>query len=143
MARGSRSRPRLAIPHRLVLITLVVVVYVLSPNSVVTDSVRVVPVAQQILRHRTISLDADRAVITNTDYGITRRGGHLYPLFPWTVSLFLLPAGGIVAVDHAAGLGAGAQSYGGGSPSDWPLEVISMSVVVAVAAGLLYQVGFE
>ncbi len=119
---------------------LALVVYLISPNVLATDSVRVVPVAHNILAHGTIGLDHDRARMTAPGYAVTTVGSRIYPLFPWTVSLFVLPEVAVFDAVHAVGIGPGAASYGAGTPADWAIELVSMSVVVALAAGVMFLV---
>jgi hypothetical protein len=123
-------------------VALVFALNVASPNAVVTDSVRVVPVAQRILTTGTIRLPGNGPEGTG-QYGTTQVGSHVYPLFPWTISLFLLPAVAAKDALHAVGVGSSASAYGSGSPEDWPLEVLTMSVVVAATAGVLFLAGAE
>jgi len=54
--RGPASMRRVAVQ----IVGVVLLVYLISPNSMVSDSVRVVPVAQQIISHGSIGLVPDR-----------------------------------------------------------------------------------
>lgn len=116
-------------------------VHVTSPNAVVSDSMRVVPVAQSMVHRRTISLDHYRDRLPAPGYAINEEGGHVYPLFPWGVSLFLVPVVAAVDIAHAAGWGSGVDAAvlppANGS---WRFEVFAMSLVVALTTVLMYEV---
>jgi hypothetical protein len=113
----------------------VAVVHVLSPNAMVTDSLYVVPVAERMVHAGTISLDSRQVPPGPSPYGAVRRGDKVYPLFPWTISLFVLPA--VAAADGAHAVGAGPALD---QIADWRIEVFSMSLVVALTAVVLQAV---
>ena len=131
-------------PTWIAIFLVVFLVHLTSPNSSVADSLRTVPVADSMVHRRTISLDAYRTggwggpPPIETGYGVEEAQGHLYPRFPWTVSLFLVPV--VVVVDGAAAAGIG-QTVAERSielNTDWEFQVAGMSYVVALAAVLVY-----
>lgn len=138
---AERVRPRW--PAWAALFAVAFAVHVASPNSVVSDSVRVVPVAESILHRRTISLDFYRGRLPVPHYGVDLVDGHVYPTFPWTVSLFVLPV--VAAYDgaHALGLGPGVDARTAALGTDWEFQVVAMSSVVALATVVMYQVALH
>lgn len=116
-------------------------VHVSSPNAVVSDSLRVVPVAQSMVHRRTISLDYYRDRLPVPGYGINEVDGHVYPLFPWAVSLFLVPVVAAYDAAHAVGWGPGVDAVIVAPDNDsWAFEVVAMSLVVALTTVLMYEV---
>jgi len=102
----------------------------------VTDSSQVVPVARRILRSGSISLGAVPALAALQPSNTVREHGRLYPLFPWTVSLFVLPV--VAASDVAHDVGLVHQTA-----ADWWIQVVAMSIVVALAALALEAAALE
>lgn len=151
-----RERPNLLVPINgdnsrpsgrrwgawLALFWFVLLVHVTSPNAMVADSLQTIPVAQSMVHRRTLSLDLARESQPG-DYGIDEVDGHLYPTFPWTVSLFAVPV--VMAVDgaQAIGIGPGVDGRVEVKGSDWEFQVLTSSVVVALTTVLVYQVAIE
>jgi hypothetical protein len=107
-----------------------------SPSAMTADSIRAVSVAAAMVHFHTISLDRFRP-LPAPGYAITASHGHLYPFFPWAVSLFAVPW--VVALDLLQKIGIGHGSLQLiRSGKDWQLQVVSMSVVVAGAAVVVY-----
>jgi predicted anti-sigma-YlaC factor YlaD len=112
----------------------------LSPSVQVADSRLSVPLATQVLRHRTLDLSTDPQVtsLTNPD-DVQRVDGRLLPFFPWPAMLFALP--GVVVAD-AVGRDPGALR-----PSDpnqtWQIEVPVASLLVALTAVVLALIAFD
>jgi hypothetical protein len=100
-----------------------------------------VSVAAAIVHFHTLSLDRFRP-LPAPGFAVTSSHGHLYPLFPWAVSLFAVPF--VVALDLLQKLGIGHGSLQLiRSGRDWELQVASMSVVVAGAAVVTYFVALR
>ncbi len=124
----------------LALFALTFVVHVTSPNVVVSDSLRSVPVAESILRRGTISLDHYRGRLPTPGYGVDIVDGHLYPTFPWAKSLFAVPVVAVFDGLHAVGIGPGVKdSLETGSPA-WQVQVLTMSAVVALTTVVIYEI---
>lgn len=128
-------------PAWLAVFLVAFLVHVTSPNAVVSDSMRVVPVAQSMVHRRTISLDHYGARLPVAGYGINEVDGHIYPLFPWGVSLFLVPVVAAYDAAHALGWGPGVDARIFPPDNDsWRFEVFAMSLVVALTTVLMYEV---
>ena len=79
--------------------------HALSTNATVTDSYQVVPVAQNLVHPGTIGLGHAPALGDPLPLNSEQHHGVLYSVFPWTVSLFVLPV--VAGVEAAHGLGIG------------------------------------
>ena len=119
--------------HRLLLFLAIVALHVISPNATVTDSYQVVPVAQKMLHSATISLGRAPTPETAPPLNTLRAHDQFYPVFPWTVSLFVVPV--VAIADAAHGLGIVHKV-----PDDWWLQVMAMSIVVGLTALVLESV---
>src|SRR5436190_3018131 len=98
-----KTRDVPTVRHRLLLFVAVVGLHALSPNAMVTDSYQVVPVAQKMLHAGTISLGHAPTPEAVPPLNALRAHGQFYPVFPWTVSVFVLPV--VAVADAAHGLG--------------------------------------
>lgn len=128
-------------PAWLAVFMVAFLVHVSSPNAVVSDSLRVVPVAQSMVHRRTISLDHYGTRLPVPGYGINEVDGHVYPLFPWAVSLFLVPVVAAYDAAHGVGWGPGVDAVIVAPDNDsWAFEVVAMSMVVALTTVLMYEV---
>lgn len=126
-----------------ILLVVVFVVDEASPLGMTADSMRAVAVAVAIVHFHTIGLDHFRLLFPKTHfYGLSTVGHHVYPLFPWGDSLFAVPW--VVAYDVAHKLGVGEGSVAMvNSTHDWPLQVVSMSAVVAVTTVVVYFIALR
>ncbi len=129
-------RVRPSVRHRLLLLFVIVALHALSTNATVTDSYQVVPVAQNIVHHGTIALGHAPAFGDQLPLNTEQHHGVLYPVFPWTVSLFVLPV--VAVVDAAHGLGIVDHV-----PADWWIQVMAMSIVVGLTALVLETVALQ
>ncbi|MGD0311374.1 MAG: hypothetical protein ABSC90_02835 [Acidimicrobiales bacterium] len=123
---------------------LAVVVFAIdmaSPSGMTADSIRAVSVAVAMVHYHTLSLDRLQP-LPDPGYAVTVVHGHVYPLFPWAVSLFAVPW--VIGYDalHKLGIGEGsiAMVHSG---HDWGLQVVSMSAVVAAATVVVYFIGLQ
>lgn len=124
--------------------------HVASPNAIVGDSMRVVPVAMSLLERQTISLDhygpdgdgaGDRwgGPAPIPGYAVDDVNGRYLPSFPWTVSLFVLPVVVAVEAASAVGIGSGIEAASVTRNSDWPYQVVAMSLVVGATTVVLFE----
>ncbi|MGH9115243.1 MAG: hypothetical protein ACRDWW_05375 [Acidimicrobiales bacterium] len=111
------------------------------PSGMTADSKRAVTVAASMVHFHSIGLDHYRP-LPNGTFAITVVHGHYYPYFPWAVSLFAVPW--VVGYDilHRLGVGEGTLAMIR-SAHDWPLQVVSMSAVVAVTSVVLFFVAMR
>jgi hypothetical protein len=116
----------------------VVGVYLASPSAMTADSIFGVRVAYAMVHYHSIGLDHFNP-LQGPAADLQPVGPHIYPLFPWTVSLFAAPVVAALDVLHRIGIGRGAAWYLVGG-RDWVVQVISMSVVVGFTAIVLYQI---
>ena len=125
---------------RVGLFSLVFVVHVTSPNVIVSDSRRLLAVAQSIVDRQTISIDQLRDRVAPSDYDVVVHDGHVYPLFPWGTALFAVPA--VVAYDVGDALGwwPGTDARVAQAGSDWPSQVFVASAVVAATTIVIHQI---
>lgn len=113
-----------------------------SPNGMTADSIRQVSVAIAIVHFRTIGLDHLARYQVNPHVAITVVHGHLYPYFPWGGSLFAVPW--VVGYDVFHKLGIGPGSIGLlRQGHDWPIQVLSMSTVVALCTVVIYFIALR
>lgn len=161
MATASRSRPEAAVATRISmrprLVTWLVIfgatflVHVTSPNTMVADSLRTVPVASSIVHRGTISLDFYAGPVPSGEarwggpapvpgYGVEEVNGHFYPRFPWSVSLFIVPVVVLFDGAHALGLGGGVEARALAKNTDWEFQLLAMSYVVALATVVVYEI---
>jgi hypothetical protein len=130
--------------NRIVAAVLAVVVFIIdmaSPSGMTADPIRAVSVAVSMVHYRSLSLDRFRP-LTDPSYAITVVNGHIYPLFPWAVSLFAVPW--VIADDlgHRLGLTEGSVAMVR-SGHDWGLQVVSMATVVAAATVVVYFIALR
>lgn len=123
---------------------LAVVVFaidVASPSGVTADSVRAVSVAVALVHYHTLSLNRLQPLPDST-YALDIVHGHVYPLFPWAVSLFAVPW--VIGYDalHKLGIGEGSIAMVH-SQHDWGLQVVSMSSVVAATTVVVYFIALR
>ncbi len=123
---------------------LAVVVFaidVASPSGVTADSVRAVSVAVALVHYHTLSLNRLQPLPDST-YALDIVHGHVYPLFPWAVSLFAVPW--VIGYDalHKLGIGEGSVAMVH-SQHDWGLQVVSMSAVVAATTVVVYFIALR
>lgn len=139
MSTGEGRRRRW--PAWLAVFVTAFVVHVSSPNAVFSDSMRVVPVAQSMVHRRTISLDHYAGRLPVPGYAVDVLDGHVYPRFPWAVSLFLIPVVTAYDAAHALGWGPGVDAKIGLQDNDsWQFEVFAMSLVVAATTVVVYEI---
>lgn len=141
LAAGPDRRPHRLDPRSLLLLGVAVfVVHVASPSVQVTDSRLSVPVATQVLRHRTLDLTGSPSVKNLRHLDDTRRrDGKVLPFFPWPPMLLAIPGALIVNLTgHDPALL---------KPSDpnqtWFVEVPTASALVALTAVLIALLAFE
>lgn len=134
-------RGRRVIP--VALFSFVFLVHATSPNIEITDSIRAVPVAQSIAQRGTLSLDHFREAMPLPGHNVNVIGGHLYGNYPWANSLFAVPVLWVVDGAHALGLGPGVEGRIASVQSDWEFQVVTMSLVVAATAVVLYLIGLQ
>ncbi len=130
--------------NRIVAAVLAVVVFAIdmaSPSGMTADPIRAVSVAVGLVHYRSLSLDRFRP-LPDPGYAITVVNGHIYPLFPWAVSLFAVPW--VIADDvaHRLGLTEGSVAMVR-SGHDWGLQVVSMATVVAAATVVVYFIALR
>jgi hypothetical protein len=117
-------------------------VYFASPNTGVGDGRRAVSTAVDIVHHHTISLDhfKDGIPTPERDYTVQVVNGHIYPYFPWAVSLFAVPV--VVAYDglHRVSVTPGVEAKMQAMHSDWWFELLTMSLVVALTVVVMWEV---
>jgi hypothetical protein len=106
------------------------------------DSLRAIGVGASMVHYHTIGLDHFGSTLVNPTVGVSMVHGHVYPLFPWAVSLFAVPW--IVGYDilHKVGIGSGSLSLVR-SGHDWELQVVSMSAVVAATSVVIYAIALR
>lgn len=109
---------------------------VACPNGMTADSIRAVGVAVSMLHWHTIALDHLRPMV-DPGYAITPVHGHLYPYFPWAVSLFAVPWVAGFDLLHKLGIGQGSVALER-TGHDWELQLVSMAAVIAAAAAFVY-----
>lgn len=111
------------------------------PSGMTADSMRSIDVGWVMVHLRTINLDALRP-LRNGTFAISVVNGHYYPYFPWAVSLFAVPWIILYDLAHKVGIGGGtlAMLHTG---HDWPLQVLSMSAVVAVTSVLVFYIALR
>ncbi|HEX3979658.1 MAG TPA: hypothetical protein VHW93_00450, partial [Acidimicrobiales bacterium] len=112
-----------------------------SPSGMTADSIRAVSVAVALVHYHTLSLNRFQPLPDPT-YAVTVVHGHIYPQFPWAVSLFAVPW--VIGYDalHKLGIGEGsiAMVHSG---HDWGLQLVSMSAVVAAATVVVYFIALR
>ena len=113
-----------------------------SPSGMTADSIRQVSTAVAIVHFHTIGLDHLAAYQANPHVAITVVHGHLYPYFPWGGSLFAVPW--VIGYDVFHKLGIGPGSIGLlRQGHDWPIQVLSMSTVVALCTVVIYFIALR
>ena len=130
--------------NRIIATVLAAVVFAIdmaSPSGMTADPIRAVSVAVSMVHNRSLSLDSFRP-LPDPGYAVTVVHGHVYPLFPWAVSLFAVPW--VIADDllHKLGLTQGSVAMVR-SGHDWGLQVISMAAVVAAATVVVYFIALR
>ena len=106
------------------------------------DSIRQVSVAVGLVHFHTIGIDHLAAYQVNPHVAVTTVHGHMYPYFPWGGSLFAVPW--VVGYDIFHKLGVGPGSIGLlRQGHDWPIQVLSMSAVVALCTVVIYRIGLR
>ena len=124
-----------------VLAAVVFTIDMVSPSGMTADPIRAVSVAVSMVHYHSLSLDHFRP-LPDPGYAVTVVNGHVYPLFPWAVSLFAVPW--VIADDvlHKMGLTEGSLAMVR-SGHDWGLQVISMAAVVAAATVVVYFIALR
>jgi hypothetical protein len=116
-------------------------IYVVCPNGMVTDSIRTVSVAENMLYRRTINLDHQRDTMPTKGYGVDMVGGHVLPRFPWAGAVFAVPL--IVGYDglHRIGVGPGTEgAIAASGGNDLEFQLVTMGLVVAATAVIMWEV---
>ncbi|MCZ2838596.1 hypothetical protein [Modestobacter sp. VKM Ac-2985] len=119
----------------------VLVGHLASPMAVSADSLRAVFVGVAMLRRGELDLQGFSPAWTmGTDFGIVRAGGAWLPFFPWAPSLFVVPLLAVADVLLRATGGGSIEDRLSVSYTQWPFEVASMSLVVALTAMVVHAI---
>lgn len=113
--------------------------YLLSPAAVSADSLRSVFVGMSMYRRGDLDISAFSPSWTmGTDFALIRQPDAWLPFFAWAPSLFVVPV--LAATDlwmRVTGRGRVEDLLETGQ-STWPFELVSMSIVGAVTAVLVW-----
>ncbi len=120
--------------------TVVLLAFLAAPNIVVNgDSFLAVPTARSLLHDGDLDLSEYADVESvSSHYGAVRNDGALVDYFPWTTSLFAMPA---VAVVDIASTVMGTPSVNDLVREDrtWPLQLVSGSLIAALVTLLMAE----
>ncbi|HEX6394480.1 MAG TPA: hypothetical protein VFZ97_13665 [Acidimicrobiales bacterium] len=137
---------RAAIPQVAVVPALLAVIVfaidMLSPSGMTADSLRQVSTAVDLVHHHTIGLDPVWHYQVNPQVGVTFVHHHVYPYFPWGGALFAVPWVIVYDIAHKLGIGPGSIALVK-QGHDWPIQVISMSTVVALTTVVVYLIALR
>ena len=125
--------------NRIIATVLALVVFAIdmaSPSGMTADPIRAVSVAVSMVHYHSLSLNRFQP-LPDPGYAITVVNGHIYPLFPWAVSLFAVPWVILEDVGHKLGLTEGSVAMVR-SGHDWGLQLVSMATVVAATTVVVY-----
>ena len=125
--------------NRVIATVLALVVFAIdmaSPSGMTADPIRAVSVAVSMVHYHSLSLNRFQP-LPDPGYAITVVNGHIYPLFPWAVSLFAVPWVILEDVGHKLGLTEGSVAMVR-SGHDWGLQLVSMATVVAATTVVVY-----
>ncbi|HWG74427.1 MAG TPA: hypothetical protein VG184_10280 [Acidimicrobiales bacterium] len=124
-----------------IIAAVVFAVDVACPNGMTSDSDRAVSVAVSMVHFHSVGLDKLRP-LPGAGYALTTVHGHLYPYFPWAVSLFAVPW--VVGYDilHRLGIGEGSIAMVR-STHDWGLQVVAMAATVAATSVIVYFIALR
>lgn len=117
---------------RLLLLGVVLMVYVLSPNVTTTDSYMAVPAAVSLVHSGDLDVNEFTSPALRSRYGVLVVHGRHIDRYPWAGALLFVP--GVLAVDglHALGIGPGSVALVEGNDMG-PLQLATASVVTALA----------
>jgi len=121
-----------------IIFVVVVGVDLASPSAITADSIFGVRVAYSVVHYHSIGLNHFSPLV-GPAADLQTVGHHVYPLFPWTVSLFAVPAVVILDGLHRIGIGPGAAWYLVGG-RDWRIQIWSMAVVVGATTVIVYSI---
>jgi hypothetical protein len=103
----AQANSRLLRRSRVWLFVIVLAIYGTAPIVTNGDPYLTVPTAYSVLRHGDLNLDEYHGPRITSYYSNVVANGHHYDYFPWTVSLFALPAVIVVSAAHVVGIGRG------------------------------------
>jgi hypothetical protein len=122
---------------------VVMAVYGLSPMTQNFDSYLAYPTAWEMVHHRTLYLDdLHQPNVTGHYSNIAVNGGHHVDIFPWADSLLLVPSVLIADAGHAVGVTPSSRAIISRTHVMDVIQEESASLVVALAAALVWLIAF-
>ena len=133
---------RAARRSRFWLFGIVLACYLSAPNVTNTDAYLAVPTAVSIVHSADLDLEEFESPVLKAHHGYVEFDGRHYDYFPWPGALLFVPAVVVVDALGLVGVGAGAETLVEANRMG-PLQLVTASVVTALAAVVVAAVGYE